>query len=187
MEFGMSHQDRTSKMVVNHQTLKQVVDWLLAPTLFAGLHVRRGATWAPRMLAAAALLWATGEQCNLTDRFVTARKIVAKIFRWRTSPGQTYQGFLKMLHTWHSRLLPVITTHLRLQMQEALPGQWTIAGFVIFAGDGSRVELPRTASLEKAFSPQRKKNQNKFNKKKNRKHAGTTAKQRRHKRQAAAK
>lgn len=36
---------------------------------------------------------------------------------------------------------------------------------MVFAGDGSRIELPRTKSLEEAFSPQRKKNNKKKGKK----------------------
>jgi hypothetical protein len=38
----MSHQDRTSKIVVNHQTIKQVVDQLLPARLFMGMKVRTG-------------------------------------------------------------------------------------------------------------------------------------------------
>jgi hypothetical protein len=37
-----------------------------------------------------------------------------------------------------------ITPHVQTQMKEILPGQWEIAGYVVFAGDGSRVELART-------------------------------------------
>jgi len=153
----MSHQDRTSSIVVNHQVIKQVVDWLLAPALFCGLRTRSTATWTPRMLAVAALLWATAPETNLTDRFVTARKIVRKVFRWMAAPGETYQGFMKTLGKWHLRLQLAIIPHVRLQMKETLPGQWEIAGYVVFAGDGSRIEVGRTESLEEAFSPQRKK------------------------------
>lgn len=45
----MSHQDKMSEIVINHQTLKQVVDVLLPATLFRSLHFRAGATWRPRM------------------------------------------------------------------------------------------------------------------------------------------
>ena len=103
-EFGMPHQDRTSTIVVNHQTIKQAVDWLMPPSLFAGMKARSNASWKPRMLAVAALLWATSELTNLTDRFEQARKIVAKVFRWQPSPGMTYQGFMKMLRKWHCHL-----------------------------------------------------------------------------------
>jgi len=157
----MSQQDRTSNIVINHQTIKQVVDWLLPPTLFAGMTARGGAAWKPRMLAVAALLWATSDQTNLKDRFAQARKIVGRIFRWQTPPGATYQGFIKMLRKWHNDLLAVILPHVRANMQEVLSSQWKIAGYVVFAGDGSRIELARTASLEKAFSPRRKKSQKK--------------------------
>jgi hypothetical protein len=160
-EFGMSHQDRTSNIVVNHQTIKQVVDWLLVPALFVGMKARGDATWKPRLLAVAALLWAVSDLTNLKDRFQQARKVVKKIFRWQTPPGATYQGFLKMLRKWHVRLLLAVVPHVRMQMQEVLPGQWKIAGWVVFAGDGSRIELARTESLEDAFSPRPKKRQNK--------------------------
>lgn len=153
----MSQQDRTSSIVINHQTIKQVVDWLLVPALFAGLKARGGASWKPRMLAVAALLWATSDLANLTDRFGQARRIVKKIFRWQTPPGATYQGFIKMLRKWHRRLLLAIVSQVRERMQEVLPGHWKIAGYVVFAVDGSRIELARTESLEAAFSPQRKK------------------------------
>jgi hypothetical protein len=149
----MSQQDRASTIVINHQTIKQVVDWLLAPALFAGMKARRNASWKPRMLAVAALLWATSELTNLTDRFDQARSIVQEIFRWQPSPGATYQGFMKMLRKWHADLLLAILPHVRVQMKQVLPGQWTIAGYVVFAGDGSRIELARTQALEDVFSP----------------------------------
>ena len=155
----MSQQDRTSTIVINHQNIKQVVDWLLAPALFAGMTARGGARWKPRMLAVAALLWATSDRTNLKDRFAQARKVVRKIFRWQLPPGTTYQGFVKMLRKWHSDLMRVIVPHVRIQMREVLAVQWKIGGYVVFAGDGSRVELPRTASVEKVFSSRRKKSQ----------------------------
>ncbi|MEK7994891.1 MAG: IS4 family transposase [Planctomycetota bacterium] len=157
----MSHQDRTSPIVVNHQTIKQAADWLLPPAIFGSMKTRSNASWKPRMLAVAALLWATSGLPNLVERFAQARKIVHKIFRWQLPPGTTYQGFMKMLRKWHGALLLAIVPEIRVKMREALPGQWKIAGYVVFAGDGSRIELARTASLEEAFSPKRKKEKKK--------------------------
>jgi len=175
----MSQHDRTSNIVVNHQTLKQALDWLLVPALFAGMKVRGNASWKPRMLAVAALLWATSGHTNLTTRFEQARKIVKKVFRWQPPPGATYQGFLKMLRKWHSVLMLTIVPHVRTQMKEALPGQWEVAGYVLFAGDGSRVEVGHTKSLEKAFSSTRKKNKRKRKRKGARRRASRLAKQKR--------
>lgn len=155
----MSHQDRISNIIVNHQAIKQVVDWLFPAGLFAGMRTRANASWKPRMLAVAALLWAISERTNLKGRFEEARKIVNKVFRWQPAPGATYQGFLKVLRKWHSRLLLAIIPPVRAKMKEALPRWWKIAGYVVFATDGSRVELARTDSLEDAFSPKRRRKQ----------------------------
>lgn len=152
----MSQQDKASDIVVNHQTIKQVVDWLLAPALFAGMRTRKGARWKPRMLAVAALIWACSDLANLKDRFTQAQKIVKRVFRWQLAPGQTCEGFMKMLRKWHAELMLVIEPHVRVQMREVLPKQWMTAGYVVFAGDGSRLELARTESLEKAYSPTKK-------------------------------
>jgi len=124
----MSHQDRPCPLVINHQTLKQVLDWLLAPAVCAGRRGRNQATWKPRMLAAAALLWATAEASTLGERFAQARQIVQKVFRWHPAPGLSSQGFLKMLSKWQPELLGVLVPHLRAQMQGEGAAQGETAG-----------------------------------------------------------
>ena len=152
----MSHQDRPFPLVINHHTIKQVIEWLLAPAVFAGLPGGSQATWKPRMLAAAAVLWATSELSTLHERFAQARKIITKVFRWRPAPGGSYQGFIKMLAKWQPELLGVVVAHLRDQMQAVHEGQWETAGYAVFAGDGSRVALARSESLEATFAPPRR-------------------------------
>jgi hypothetical protein len=152
----MSHQDRPVPLVINHQTIKQVIDWLLAPAVVAGLPGRKQALWKPRLLAATAVLWATSELSTLHERFAQARKIIKTVFRWQPAPGVSYQGFVKMLEKWQPELLSVLVPHLREQMQVGLSAQWETAGYAVFAGDGSRVALARSASLEATFAPQRR-------------------------------
>jgi hypothetical protein len=152
----MSHQDQPCPLVINHQTLKQVIDRLLAPALFASLRGCQQATWKPRLLAATALLWATSDLPTLHTRFVQARKLIRKVFRWQLAPGGSYQGFVKMLAKWQAELLGTIVPHLREQMRAGQPEQWETAGYVVFAADGSRVALARSESLEAAFAPQRR-------------------------------
>lgn len=151
----MSHPDRPCALVINHQTLKQGIDWLLAPAVFAGLRGRKQARWKPRMVAATALLWATSDLPTLQARFAQARKIVQKVFRWQPAPGVSAQGFVKMLSKWQPELLRVIVPHLRGQMREVQPERWETAGYAVFAGDGTRVALARSEALEHAFAPQR--------------------------------
>jgi hypothetical protein len=152
----MAHQDRLCPLVINHQTIKQVLDWLLVPSVFASLRGGQRATWKPRLLAATALLWATAELPTLQDRFAQARKIVRKVFRWQPAPGGSAQGFLKMLSKWQSELLGAVVPHLREQMRVVRPEQWETAGYAVFAGDGTRVALARSESLERAFAPRRR-------------------------------
>jgi hypothetical protein len=86
------------------------------------------ATGQPRRLAAAAVLWATSELRTVHARFVQARKLITKVFRWGPAPGVSDQGFMKRLSQWQDELLGVVGPHLREQMQEVLPAQWETAG-----------------------------------------------------------
>ena len=175
----MSHQDRRCPLVINHHTIKQVIDWLLAPGVFANLRGSRVATWKPRLLAATALLWATSDLPTLQARFGQARKIITKVFRWQLAPGGSVQGFLKMLSKWQPELLGVVIPHLRQQLRAGQAAQWETAGYVAFAADGSRVAVARTKSLEARFAPQRRP-------RRRRRQHPPAARARRSKRQAAA-
>jgi hypothetical protein len=158
-DFGMSHQDRKSKtrIVVNHESLEQAVNELFAVKAFRQVKVRKGSKWTARMLVTVALFWAWSGYTGLQERFVQAAKLAGKILRWLPDPGKTYQGFIKQLQKWHVELQLACMSELRVLMKQNLFGQWEMAGFVIIAGDGSRVELPRTQSNELTYSPQKKK------------------------------
>jgi len=155
----MSHQDRKSeeKIVVNHESIKQAVNSLFTGEVFRGVKARKGCKWTPRLLVTVALFWAWSKAEGLKERFQEARKVAGKIFRWLPDPGETYHGFLKQLRKWHGQLQLLCMGELRMLMKQDLFGQWQIAGYVVIAGDGSRIELPRTESNEAAYSPKRKK------------------------------
>ena len=155
----MSHQDRKFKesIVVNHKTIRQAIDVLFPAKVFRGFKMRLGSRWNARMLAVVALLWVCSGLPTLGERFIDACKVVRKAFRWLAGPGDTYQGFMKQLQKWHFELKVACMGEIRVVMKQDLFGQWKVAGFVIMAGDGSRVELPRTKSNEAAYSPKRKK------------------------------
>lgn len=78
------------------------------------------------------------------------------MFRWLRAPGETYNGFMKQLRKWHTELLILCIGELRTRMKQDPFGRWEYAGFVIIAGDGSRIELSRTGSIEAAYSPKKK-------------------------------
>jgi len=155
----MSHQGRKPKehIVVNHESLKQAINSLLSARVFQGVKARKGSKWTPRMLAVVALFWAWSNADGLKERFKQARNLAAKIFRWLPDPGGTYHGFMKQLWKWHVELQVLCIGEFRTLMKQDLFGHWKIAGFVVIAGDGSRIELPRTVANEAAYSPKRKK------------------------------
>ena len=164
----MSHQDRKSKtrIVVNHESLKQAVNELFTTKTFRRVQARKGSKWTARMLVTVTLFWAWSGCTGLKERFQQAAKVAGKILRWLPDPGRTYQGFIKQLQKWHGELQQACASELRALMKQDLFGQWDIAGFVVIAGDGSRVELPRTRSNEAVYSPKRKQERPK-NKRKN--------------------
>jgi hypothetical protein len=106
-------------------------------------------------LLTAALLWALGDERNLTDRFVSAR-----LFR-RQEPAGSYQAFLKMLKKWTGTLMASVVLCFRRRMQQGDVGEFLTAGFAVFAVDGSRVELPRSVSNQEAYCAKKKQAKNK--------------------------
>ena len=61
-----------------------------------------------------------------------------------------------MLVQWQDQLLAAVVPQFRERMPEVHPAQWETAGHAVFAGDGSRVALARSAALEAVFAPRRR-------------------------------
>lgn len=154
----MSHQDqgRSPSGESHLQTLKRTIAWYLDECDFSEISFRDDCSWTPRSLTAAALVWALGDECNLTDRFVSARKIIARLFP-QQEPARSYQAFLKILKRWTAALLAALMVCFRRRMQRGDAGEFLTGGFAAFAVDGSRVELPRTASNQQAYCAQNNK------------------------------
>jgi Transposase DDE domain len=155
MESGMSHQDTDGHngSAPQHQALKQALDWLLNPAPLSAVRFREECTWTPKALVFAAILWAWSDEKTLTDRFAVGRKIVIAMAWLPRRPAKSYQAFLKMLKTWTVVLTIALQAAFRRRMQADLAERFTVHGFQVFGVDGSRLELPRTASHEQRFSP----------------------------------
>ncbi len=88
----MSHQDRPCPLVITHQTLKQVSDWLLAPAVFRGLRGHRQATWKPRLLR-------LSKKAFARELFFTARSIFASCgidYSYRSLPVSFSPSFISL-------------------------------------------------------------------------------------------
>ena len=150
----MPHQDptRPTAPAAHHQDLKSVLDWLTADADFTAVRFRGTCTWSPRGLCCAALLWAWSDEATLIDRFAAARKVAALALGLDAATAATYQAFLKLLRAWTAMLVTALILALRRRMRADLAARFTVAGLAAFGVDGSRLQLPRTASNEGRFS-----------------------------------
>jgi len=151
----MSHQDTDvlTDSSPHHQALMQALDWLLGSAQLSQLRFREDCSWTPKSLIFVAILWAWSDLKSLTERFFHARKIVMVMGILARRPATTYQAFMKMLAAWTDRLSTVLVEAFRQLMQSALATRFHSCGFVVFGVDGSRLQLPRTESNEKRYSP----------------------------------
>jgi hypothetical protein len=153
-ESDVPHQDkgRDSLPAYNHQALRESLDWLLSKVTLSSVEFRKDCRWSVRSLIVTALLWVWSDEKTLTDRFATARKIVQRVLHLSEEPASSYQAFTKMLRRWTAPLLLLLASAFRQRMKQDLSRRFRIGGWVVFAGDGSRMELPRTVSNEQRFS-----------------------------------
>jgi hypothetical protein len=146
----MSHRD--SRVRLNVVCLQQCLRWLLGGIDWSSISFRADCGWAPKTLAAGALLWAWSDEQTLTERFRTVRKIATCLFGRQRQLAKTYQAFTKILRRWTDELISVLQAALHQRIPETLPQHWQVGGFILFGVDGSRIELPRTRSHEQAYS-----------------------------------
>jgi Transposase DDE domain len=159
----MSHQDRDGHTAssYNFQALHAAMHWLLPSATLFSIGFRADCTWSVLGFVYTALFWVWSDEDTITGRFATARKICIKILG-RSARGQggkvpasSYQAFMKMLRNWTPRLVLEVSKLLRQRMIQTWGNRFTIAGFIPFGTDGTRLELSRTKSNEKRFSPKR--------------------------------
>jgi hypothetical protein len=155
----MSHRD--SRVRLNVVCLQQCLRWLCSGIDWSGISFRDDCRWTPKTLASAALLWAWSDEQTLGERFRTVRKIAIWLTPEQQQLAKTYQAFTKILRRWTDELVSLLQVALRERLQQALPQDWQVAGFILFGVDGSRIELPRTRSHEQAYSTLRKKRRGK--------------------------
>jgi hypothetical protein len=153
----MSHQDfKVSVERLNAEYLRLALQWLFVGVSWSVIGFRADCTWTPQLLSSTALLWAWSHELTLVERFHTARKIALFLFPRPHAPATSYQAFIKILRKWTGVLVVAIRTALRRRMEQTLAACWQVGGFVMFAVDGSRLDLPRTVAHETAYAASRK-------------------------------
>jgi IS4 transposase len=136
--------------------LHKALQWLMAGVSLSGIVFRPDCTWTPETLVFAALLWAWSDEKTLIERFTTARKIIINRYGEQQEPAGSYQAFIKLLRKWTESLLKALSTTFRQRMAQTLAAVWMVEGWLVFAVDGSRVDVPRTRKNEERYSPKSK-------------------------------
>ncbi len=107
--------------------------------------------WTPDYVIYVSVLMVLDEAESLKDRFAHARQVVVALFPGRKRPGATYQGYVIACRRLRRRHRQAIQRRLRERHRWVAGPYWRRDGWVAFAADGTRVELPRTTANEKAF------------------------------------
>ena len=154
----MTHQDqgRNGSVRSNAQDLHKALRWLMVGVSMSNIVFRAECTWTPETLIFASLLWAWSDERTLIERFTIARKIIINRCADQQEPAGSYQAFVKMLCKWTEPLQQAIGTAFRRRMAQTLAAVWKVEGWLVFAVDGSRVDVPRTRKNEERYSPKSK-------------------------------
>jgi hypothetical protein len=117
---------------------------------------RRPARWAtqPLLLTVLVMTWCCGD--SQAERFETAKGFAAVCLAKRRRPGKSVQGFQKALAKLPMTVLRAVAAGVRRRLLSLF--DLTSDGWVVLGGDGSTMECPRVAELEKRLDPPRKKN-----------------------------
>jgi hypothetical protein len=154
----MTHQDqgRSGSGCSHAYDLHKVLRWLMVGVSMGGIAFRPECTWTPETLVFAALLWAWSDEKTLLERFATARKIIINCYGEQQEPAGSYQAFIKLLRKWTTPLLKALSAAFHQRMTQTLAAVWRVEGWLLFAVDGSRVDVPRTGKNEERYSPKSK-------------------------------
>ena len=136
------------------RTFVECLRELLTPALWKQAHrghpaQRRRSRWGTQPLVLVLLLmtWCCGD--SQPERFETAKAFCAALLPKRRRPGRTVQGFQKALARLPTRALRVLAAGVRRVLAARLADRWSDAGFVAIGCDGSRLDCPRSAELER--------------------------------------
>lgn len=111
----------------------------------------RSRRWTAEHVIYVSLLMVLDGAPTLKERFDNARQSTVAMFPGRKRPGRSYQGYVKARRQISRRQIRVTKRELCRHHRRIAGAFWQRKGWLAFAADGTRVELPRTARNEKAF------------------------------------
>jgi IS4 transposase len=152
-------------MRLNSADLLKALQWLTGGTDWSAVRMRSESSWKPQWLAWAVMLWAWSNETTLTERFFCSQRLIQHLQGECAKVSTSYQAFLKVLIRWTKPLLIAIQMTLRQRMCTLFSDNWKQHGYIVFAVDGSKIDLPRTRSNQQAYAHSRKKSKHNRRKK----------------------
>jgi len=135
------------------RSLGHCLQHFLSPQVFKQAQQARAHGGAPRWSTHAltmvllVMTWCTGD--SQAERFETARAFYVAGHQKRKRPGQTVQGFQKRLARLPVACLRALAAGCRRRLGADLGDGLVSDGFIALGCDGSRLECPRSAELER--------------------------------------
>jgi Transposase DDE domain len=101
----------------------------------------------PLLMVLLLMTWTSGD--SEAERFASARAFYVACHQHAKRPGQTLAGFQQALAKLPLPVLHALCAGVRQCLQQVFHRYWRSDGFLVLACDGSRLECPRSAALEK--------------------------------------
>jgi hypothetical protein len=122
--------------------------WKAAHGAARGFRAHR---WRLQAVVMVAMLQVSLTARTVQERFEQARVLWTRLRPGRRRVGQTVKGFLNALGRLPRRVFQAVAPVLQQRVATVLKRVWTEEGWVPMGVDGTHVELPRTAELERRF------------------------------------
>lgn len=103
----------------------------------------------PLLLIVLVMSWCHGASDH--ERFVTARAFYVARHQHDQRPGHSLSGLQQALARLPRPVLHVLFAAVRQRLQQVFYRYWRSDGFLVMAMDGSRLECPRSAALQKCL------------------------------------
>jgi hypothetical protein len=140
-------------MRIHYTSLTAALAQFLTPQVWKQAHQRHrpkkaASCWNlhPLLMILLVMTWSSGS--SEAERFVTARAFYVARHQHDKRPGEL-SGFQKALARLPLPVLHALFAAVRQRLQQVFYRYWRSDGFLVMAMDGSRLECPRSAALEK--------------------------------------
>lgn len=112
-------------------------------------HTPRSSRWQAEPLLLVLVLFAWSQGDSVAERFEAARGVYVLCHSRRRRPGRTIEGFQKALARLPVAVLRTLAEAVRRRLLVLFATSFRVSGWAVFGVDGSRLECPRTAELER--------------------------------------